>query len=82
MHRARSCRSGVIHKRSYTEEEANLVLSTVLEIILESVSTTKQPRCAASMMPCVTTATCMTGHVDRDDWPAMLSPIRSSILRA
>lgn len=31
-----SLRSGVIHKRSYTEEEANLVLSTLLEIILES----------------------------------------------
>ena len=26
----------MIHKRSYTEEEANLVLSTLLEIILES----------------------------------------------
>ena len=31
-----SLRSGVIHKRSYTEEEANLVLSTLLEIILAS----------------------------------------------
>ena len=30
------CRSGVINKRSYTEEEANLVLSTLLEIILDS----------------------------------------------
>ena len=31
-----SCRSGVIHKRSYTEEEANIILSTLLEMILES----------------------------------------------
>ena len=36
IYRATSCRSGVIHKRSYTEEEANLVLSTLLEIILKS----------------------------------------------
>ena len=56
----------MIHKRSYTEEEANLVLSTVLEIILES----KYDKAAqVSCLLChLTTATCirprtgMIGH--------------------